>query len=121
MSKTVLIIDDSKSMRSVIAFTLGQAGYKTIEANDGHDALVKLTENTIDLIISDLNMPNMDGLTFLTYCKKNPECQSIPVIMLTTENKSEQIVAGKKIGASAWMIKPFDPDMLIKTLSTISH
>jgi len=119
MSKTVLIVDDSASLRQVVAISLRGAGYETIEAGDGVEALSKLGENKINLIISDLNMPNMDGLSLVRAIKSLPTYKFTPIIMLTTEISSDKKEAGREAGAKAWMVKPFKPEQMLAAVSKL--
>ena len=119
MAKTILIVDDSMSLRQVVAITLKGAGYDVLEACDGRDALNKLSGQRISLVISDVNMPNMDGLTFVTELKKNPAYKFTPVIMLTTEASEEKKRAGQSAGAKAWMVKPFQPQQMIAAVAKL--
>ena len=119
MSKTVMIIDDSKTLRHMVNVTLNSAGYETVDAVDGLDALEKLSGPRVNLIICDINMPNMDGLTFLREIKKSKEHRAIPVIMLTTESQSERIQAGKEAGAKAWIVKPFKPEQVLSAIEKL--
>ena len=113
MAKTILIVDDSASLRQVVNIALASAGYEVIEACDGVDALTKLDGRKIHLIISDVNMPNMDGITFLKAVKQLPAYRFTPVIMLTTESEESKKREGQAAGAKAWVVKPFQPDQLI--------
>jgi len=113
MSKTILIVDDSASMRTLVGMTLTEDGFQVIEANDGKDALRKLEGQKVHLVISDVNMPNMDGITFVTEMKKLPAYKFVPVIMLTTEGGDEKKKAGQAAGAKAWLVKPFQPQQLL--------
>ena len=113
MSKTILIVDDSSSMRQVVGMTLKQAGYEVIEACDGKDALGKLVGQKIHLVISDVNMPNMDGISFVREMKKSPAYRFVPVIMLTTEGADEKKKTGQDAGARAWVVKPFQPQQML--------
>jgi two-component system, chemotaxis family, chemotaxis protein CheY len=117
--KTILILDDSASMRATISIALSGAGYDVIEAKDGVDGLSKLGGPKINLIISDLNMPGMDGITFLKRLKEQPSHRFIPVIMLTTESADEKKQQGKEAGAKAWIIKPFEPAKLLDAVSKL--
>jgi two-component system chemotaxis response regulator CheY len=119
MGKTILIVDDSASLRQVVGMTLKGAGYEVIEACDGKDALGKLTGQKVHLIISDVNMPNMDGLTFVTEVKKNPAYKFTPVIMLTTEAGEEKKKQGQNAGAKAWMVKPFQPQQMVAAVEKL--
>ena len=113
MQKTILVVDDSMSIRQVVGIALRGAGYDVIEACDGKDALSKMTGQKIHLIISDVNMPNMDGITFLKQVKINPSYKFTPVIMLTTEAGQSKMGEGRSAGAKAWIVKPFKaPQML---------
>lgn len=119
MGKTILIVDDSSSMRQVVSITLKQAGHDVIEACDGKDALTKLAGQKIHLVISDVNMPNMDGITFVREMKKNPAYRFVPVIMLTTEGSDEKKKAGQDAGAKAWVVKPFQPQQLLGAVTKL--
>ncbi len=113
MPKTILIVDDSASVRQVVGIALRGAGYEVIEGRDGQDALAKLTGQKVHLIISDVNMPNMDGITFLKSVKQLPAYRFTPVIMLTTESQEEKKREGQLAGAKAWVVKPFQPAQLL--------
>lgn len=119
MSKTILIVDDSRSVRSVVGIALKGAGYEVIEACDGKDALSKMTGQKIHLIVSDVNMPNMDGITFVKELKKLPAYKFTPVCMLTTEAEESKMQEGKAAGAKAWIIKPFQPPKLLDVASKL--
>lgn len=119
MSKTILVIDDSASIRQVVGIALRGAGYTVVEAADGKDALQKLTGEKINLVISDVNMPNMDGISFVKEMKKNANYKFTPVIMLTTEGADEKKQQGKEAGAKAWIIKPFKTEQLLQTVSML--
>jgi two-component system chemotaxis response regulator CheY len=119
MSKTVLIVDDSSVMRMTVINVLKEAGYTMVEASDGLNALEKLSTYKVDLIISDVNMPNMDGLTFVKKVKELPDYKFIPIIMLTTVTGQDKIEIGKAAGIKAWMVKPFDKNKLIGAVSKL--
>ena len=119
MGKTILIVDDSSSMRQVVSITLKQAGHEVIEACDGKDALTKLAGQKVHLVISDVNMPNMDGITFVREMKKNAAYRFVPVIMLTTEGSDEKKKAGQDAGAKAWVVKPFQPQQLLAAVTKL--
>lgn len=119
MAKTVLIVDDSASIRQVVSMTLKGAGYEVIEASDGQDALSKLTGQRVHLMISDVNMPVMDGLAFLKEVKAKPEYKFTPVIMLTTESAEAKKAQGQAAGAKAWMVKPFQPQQMLAAVSKL--
>ena len=117
--RTVLIVDDAVSMRQMVSFTLKQGGYEVVEAEHGRDALNKLQNNTVDLIITDLNMPVMDGITLIQNVRKMPSMKSKPILMLTTEGLAAKKEQGKAAGATGWIVKPFDPDKLLQTLAKV--
>ncbi|ALU41671.1 MULTISPECIES: response regulator [Pseudoalteromonas] len=119
MSKTILVVDDSDSLRQVVNIALTGAGYQVIEACDGKDALSKLTGSKVHLIISDVNMPNMNGIEFVKNVKQLPQYKFTPVIMLTTENQQSMMEEGKKAGAKAWMVKPFKPAQMLQAVSKL--
>lgn len=119
MSKTVMIVDDSASLRQVVNIALSGAGYKVIEACDGRDALAKLNGEKIHLVISDVNMPNMDGITFVRELKKLPNYRFTPVIMLTTESQEAKKAEGQAAGAKAWVVKPFQPQTMLSAVAKL--
>ncbi len=119
MSKTILIVDDSASVRNVVKIALKGAGYEVLEACDGKDALAKLTGQKIHLIVSDVNMPNMDGITLVKEVKKLPSYKFTPICMLTTEAEQSKMQEGKAAGAKAWMVKPFQPPKLLDVVSKL--
>ena len=113
MAKNVLVVDDSSSVRQVVGIALKSAGYDVIEAVDGKDALSKLTGQKVHLIISDVNMPNMDGITFVKEVKKLANYKFTPIIMLTTESDESKKREGQAAGAKAWVVKPFKPEQML--------
>ena len=119
MSKTILVVDDSASLRQVVNIALSGAGYKVIEACDGKDALAKLNGEKINLVISDVNMPNMDGITFVKELKKLANYKFTPVIMLTTESQESKKAEGQAAGAKAWVVKPFQPAQMLAAVSKL--
>jgi two-component system chemotaxis response regulator CheY len=119
MSKTILIVDDSASVRQVVTIALKGAGYEVLTANDGKDALGKLNGQRIHLIISDVNMPNMDGITFVAEAKKLPAYKFTPIIMLTTESQEDKKKQAQAAGAKAWVTKPFQPDQMLSAVSKL--
>ncbi len=119
MAKTVLIVDDSASIRQVVSIALKSAGYEVIEASNGEDALSKLTGQRVHLIISDVNMPVMDGITFLKEVKARPAYKFSPVIMLTTESTDAKKAEGQAAGAKAWVVKPFQPAQMLAAVSKL--
>ncbi|MBO8143673.1 MAG: response regulator [Thermodesulfobacterium sp.] len=120
MGKKILIVDDAASMRGLVAMTLKKSGYEVVEASDGKDALTKLSSvGKVDLIITDLNMPNMDGIELIKTLKADMKYRFIPVIMLTTESQEAKKEEGRKAGAKAWIVKPFKPDVLVSVVKKI--
>jgi two-component system, chemotaxis family, chemotaxis protein CheY len=119
MAKTVLIVDDSASLRQVVTIALKGAGYDVIEGSDGKDALTKLTGQKVHLIISDVNMPNMDGITFVKEVKKLASYKFTPIIMLTTESQESKKTEGQAAGAKAWVVKPFKPETMLLAVSKL--
>ena len=119
MAKTILIVDDSSSVRQVIGITLRGAGYEVIEGCDGKDALAKLDGRKIHLIVSDVNMPNMDGISFVKQVKALASYRFTPVIMLTTESADDKKREGQAAGAKAWVVKPFKPDVLLNAVQKL--
>ncbi|MEQ7920322.1 response regulator [Xanthomonas sp. WHRI 1810A] len=119
MAKTVLVVDDSASIRQVVGITLKSAGYDVIEACDGKDALRKLTGQKVHLMISDVNMPNMDGITFVKEVKKLAAYKFTPIIMLTTESQESRKQEGQAAGARAWVIKPFQPAQMMAAVAKL--
>ena len=119
MAKTILIVDDSASLRQVVGIALRGAGYDVLEGVDGRDALRKLDGRKINLIISDVNMPNMDGITFVKEAKKLAAYRFTPIIMLTTESQASKKLEGQAAGAKAWVVKPFRPDQMLAAVSKL--
>ncbi len=120
MAKTILIVDDSSSLRTLVKMSLTRAGYDVIEASDGKVALDQIDKAAkVNLVVCDVNMPNMDGITFVGELKKNPRHKFTPVIMLTTEDDSGRMAQAKAAGARAWLLKPFNPPALLDTVSKV--
>jgi two-component system chemotaxis response regulator CheY len=119
MSKTILVVDDSMSVRQVVGMSLQSAGFRVLEAVDGRDALNKCNGERINLIITDVNMPNMDGISFVTELKKIAEYKFTPVIMLTTEGSDNVKAAGKAAGVKAWMVKPFKAEQMLDAVNKL--
>jgi two-component system chemotaxis response regulator CheY len=119
MAKKIMVVDDSASIRQVVGIALRGAGYEVVEACDGKDALSKLNGDKIHLIISDVNMPNMDGITFVKELKQNNRYKFTPVIMLTTEAGKDKMMEGKSAGAKAWVVKPFKPPQMLDAVSKL--
>jgi two-component system chemotaxis response regulator CheY len=122
MGKSILIVDDAEAIRQTVSFILQEQGYGVIEAKDGKDALAKLDGREVNLIVSDVNMPSMDGIELLKKVKGDEKYASYkftPFIMLTTESNDEKIQEGKKEGAKAWVTKPFKPDQLLEAIKKL--
>jgi two-component system, chemotaxis family, chemotaxis protein CheY len=122
MGKTIMIIDDATAIRQVVELTLKESGYDTVQASDGNDALSKLNGASIDLIICDVNMPNLNGIGFLEALKNDDKYSSYkftPIIMLTTEAGEDMKNRGKELGAKAWLVKPFKPDQLLSSVEKL--
>jgi two-component system chemotaxis response regulator CheY len=116
---SILLVDDSVSMREMVGFTLKGAGYEVSQAEDGVEALKFAQGNTVDLVITDINMPNMDGITLIKELRALPAYKFIPILTLTTENSTEKKQQGKIAGATGWIVKPFDPDHLLSTVRRV--
>lgn len=120
MSKTALVVDDSRTMRQMVAFTLTNAGFTVIEAEDGKDAVSKVAAGTkLDIVVTDLNMPEMDGITLIKELRQLTAYKFTPILMLTTESAMEKKKEGKEAGATGWIVKPFNPDVLLKTIAKV--
>ncbi|MBL9204141.1 MAG: response regulator [Opitutaceae bacterium] len=117
--KTILTVDDSPSIRQMVGLTLTQAGHHVIEATDGRDALTKLGEQAVHMIITDLNMPVMDGIELIRQARATPQAKTIPIVMLTTESQPEKKQAGRAAGATGWIIKPFSPEQLVGVVAKV--
>lgn len=111
--KRIMTVDDSATIRQMVALTLRDAGYEVIEAVDGRDALERLAKESVDMLITDLNMPNLDGVGLIREVRQHPENRFIPIIMLTTESHDSKKQEGKAAGASGWIVKPFKPEQLL--------
>jgi len=118
MPKVILAVDDSASMRQMVKFTLSDAGYSVIEAVDGNDALTKLSQ-PVNLVITDLNMPNLDGIGLIRKFRANSACKGLPIIMLTTESQESRKQEGKAAGATGWMVKPFSIPQLLAVVRKV--
>lgn len=120
MGKTALIVDDSRTMRQMVAFTLTNAGFTVIEAEDGKDAVNKVSAGTkLDIIVTDLNMPEMDGITLIKELRRLTAYKFTPILMLTTESAIDKKKEGKEAGATGWIVKPFNPEVLLKTIAKV--
>lgn len=115
----ILTVDDSKSLRQAVAFTLKRAGYEVVEAEDGVDGLEKALARRFDLVLTDQNMPNMDGLSLIRELRARGEYSRVPILMLTTESSDEMKSRGRSAGATGWLVKPFDPERLIAVVQKV--
>jgi two-component system chemotaxis response regulator CheY len=119
MSKTILVVDDSASIRQMVAFTVKNSGYEVVEAVDGMDGLEKARSRSFNLILTDQNMPRMDGLTLVKSLRALPQYKTVPILMLTTESSDAMKAQGKAAGATGWLVKPFDPQKLIEVVKKV--
>ena len=119
MVKTILAVDDSPSIRQMVRFTLERAGYLVLEAADGVEALSKARAQRPDLVLTDQNMPRMDGLTLIGSLRSMRQYDAIPILMLTTESSDEMKAKGRAAGATGWMVKPFDPKRLLEIVGKV--
>jgi two-component system chemotaxis response regulator CheY len=119
MNRTILTVDDSNSMRQMVRATLQSAGYEVVEAADGQEALEFARDNAVDLVISDVNMPRMDGIRLVHELRSLPGYRLTPLLLLTTESSQEKKLEGKKAGATGWIVKPFNPAQLLATLTKL--
>ena len=117
--KRVMIVDDSATVRHILQMTLVQAGYEVVEAIDGEDALRLFTENNVDMLVTDLNMPNLDGIGLIKEVRQNPRNRFMPIIMLTSESQLDKKQEGKMAGASGWVTKPFKPEQLLSIVRMV--
>jgi two-component system, chemotaxis family, chemotaxis protein CheY len=117
--KTILTVDDSPSVRQMLAFVLSSNGYKVIEACDGEEGLAAAKANRVDLVLTDQNMPKIDGLGLIRALRALPGYKSVPIMMLTTESSQALKQQGREAGATGWMVKPFDPDKLLEMLRRV--
>lgn len=119
MTKNVLAVDDSTSIRQMVCFTLTSAGYAVVEAADGREGLARANERVFDLVLTDQNMPHMDGLSLIRALREVPAYRQVPILMLTTESSAEMKSQGRAAGATGWMVKPFDPLKLIEVVRKV--
>jgi two-component system chemotaxis response regulator CheY len=119
MSKVIMTADDSASVRQMVGFTLKDAGYAVVEADDGQDALNKLNGSGVNMLITDLNMPNMDGIELIKQVRSQQQFKFIPIVMLTTESQAEMKQKGKAAGATGWIVKPFKPEQLVAVVKKV--
>lgn len=119
MAKVVLAVDDSASMRQMVGVTLRSAGYDVVEATDGQEALDYARQHAVDLVLTDVHMPRMDGIRLVSELRTLPTYRLTPLLLLTTESSPERKAQGKQAGATGWMVKPFNPDQLLATLARV--
>lgn len=119
MSKKILTVDDSKTMRDMLLVTLNAAGYDVIQAEDGQDGLAKLEQKGADVIITDINMPVMDGIAFIKACRARSAFSSTPILTLTTESSDKKKAEGRAAGATGWIVKPFNPEKLLRVVEKV--
>jgi two-component system chemotaxis response regulator CheY len=119
MSKVIMTVDDSASVRQMVSFTIREAGYEVIEAVDGKDALLKIVDQTPHMVITDLNMPNLDGIGLIRELRANPGFKFVPIVLLTTESQAEKKQEGKEAGATGWIVKPFKPEQLLAVIRKV--
>ena len=117
--RSILAVDDSASMRKMVSFTLTGAGYHVVEAVDGQDAWEKAQTHSIDLVLTDQNMPNMDGLGLTRKLREHPKFKSVPILILTTESSDQMKQLGRAAGATGWLVKPFDPGRLLEVIQKV--
>jgi len=121
VTKTALIVDDSPSIRQLVAFTMKDAGFNVVDAANGQEAIQKVAGQRLDLVVTDLNMPVMDGIAMIRQLRSNPLYKFTPILMLTTESQESKKQEGKAAGASGWIIKPFDPRKLLAIVARVVH
>lgn len=117
--KKILAVDDSSSVRQMVNFTLSSAGYSVVDALDGSDGLSKAKTDKFDMVITDLNMPNLDGIGMISEIRKLPGYSFVPILMLTTESQAEKKDEGRKAGATGWIVKPFNAEQLLTALKKL--
>jgi two-component system chemotaxis response regulator CheY len=116
---TILAVDDSPSMRQMVSFTLKNAGFNVVEAVDGQDAFEKSTLRDYNLVLTDQNMPRMDGISLTKKLRDNPKFKTTPILILTTESSDQMKQAGRSAGATGWLVKPFDPAKLLEVIKKV--
>jgi len=119
MQKRVMAVDDSKTMRDMVVFTLTEAGFFVESAEDGQKALSALNTMAVDLVITDLNMPIMDGISLIRNLRADPRHRAVPILMLTTESDPEKKAEGRAAGATGWLVKPFNPEKLVELANRV--
>ena len=116
---SILAVDDSASMRQMVSFTLKNAGFNVVEAVDGQDAWEKAGQREFSLVLTDQNMPRMDGISLTKKLRENPKFKATPILILTTESSDQMKMAGRAAGATGWLVKPFDPAKLIEVIGKV--
>ena len=119
MPKAVLVVDDSMSMRQMVSFTMKEAGFEVIEGGNGQEAIARVQGKSVNLVITDLNMPVMDGMTLIRKLRATPAFKFTPILMLTTESQQEKKMEGKAAGATGWIVKPFNPEQLLQVVNKV--
>ncbi|MEL6109800.1 MAG: response regulator [Planctomycetota bacterium] len=119
MAKTALVVDDSTSMRQMVSFTLKESGFEVIQAGNGQEALANVAGNSVNLVVTDLNMPVMDGMTLIRELRTKPEFKFTPILMLTTESQDTKKQEGRAAGATGWIVKPFNPVQLMQVVGKV--
>ena len=119
MPKRILIVDDSATVRQVLKMTLENCGYEVLEAVDGHEALDNLAKRQIDMVMTDLHMPKLDGLALIREIRKGENNRSVPIVVLTTDSSTDKKAEGKAAGISGWVVKPFLPEQIVNVVRTI--
>jgi two-component system chemotaxis response regulator CheY len=119
MAKTILTVDDSPSIRQMVAFTLKGAGYQVVEAADGRQGIDQAKATSVQLILTDQNMPQMDGITMIKALRAMPQFTALPILMLTTESSDQMKAQGRAAGATGWLVKPFSPDKLLEVVKKV--
>ena len=119
MAKTALVVDDSTSMRQMVSFTLKESGFEVIQAGNGQEALTNVAGNSVNLVVTDLNMPVMDGMTLIRELRTKPEFKFTPILMLTTESQDTKKQEGREAGATGWIVKPFNPVQLMQVVGKV--
>ena len=119
LSKSILVVDDSNAIRQSVGFILEQAGYQIVPAVDGADAVPKLESQSFDLVLTDVNMPNMDGIALTKHIRQSVRNKFVPILMLTTESQADMMKEGKEAGATGWIVKPFDAEKLLGTVKKL--
>jgi len=116
---TIMTVDDTASMRQMISFTLNSVGHDVIQASDGKEALELAKDKKVDLVIADVNMPNMDGIALVKFLRELPSYKFTPILMLTTESQEKKRAQGKDAGATGWIVKPFNPEQLLSVVKKV--